>query len=225
MTFSIAGRCGSTGQVGIAITTSSICVGSRCPWVRAGVGAVATQNVTLPSIGPAVLDLMASGLDPESALKQVMAGPVQAAYRQVTVIDTKGRTAHFSGEQTLGTNAVSAGEDCIAAGNILASGDVPAAMSRGFAEAKGEALAERLLRGLEAGQAAGGERGPVHSAALLIAHEQAWPLVDLRVDWDDHGPIEALRHLWQAYQPELQAYVTRALDPASAPAYGVPGDQ
>ena len=224
MTFSIAGRCAESGQVGIAITTSSICVGSRCPWVRAGVGAVATQTITRPSIGPDVLDLLAAGRDPKAALAQVMAGPVEADYRQVTVIDTAGRTAHVSGTCTLGTHAVSPGADCIAAGNILDNDGVPAAMRHAFAEAAGASLAERLLRGLEAGQAAGGEQGPVHSAALLVAHDQPWPLVDLRVDWDDHGPIETLRHLWQAYEPQMQDYVTRALDPASAPSYGVPGD-
>ena len=225
MTFSIIGLCAESGQIGVAITTSSICVGSRCPWVRAGVGAVATQNITLPSIGPDLLELMASGQAPDAALDRVMAGPVQAAYRQVTVIDLQGRSAHFSGDRTLGTHAVSAGEDCLAAGNILSDAGVPAAMSRGFADAKGAMLAERLLCGLEAGEAAGGEQGPVHSAALLVAQDQAWPLVDLRVDWADHGPIETLRHLWQAYQPQMNDYVARALDPASAPSYGVPGDQ
>ena len=76
----------------------------------------------------------------------------------------------------------------------------------------------------EAGLAAGGEEGPVHSAALLVADEQPWPLVDLRVDWDERDPVAVLRDLWTAYQPQMQDYVTRALDPASAPAYGVPGD-
>ena len=85
-------------------------------------------------------------------------------------------------------------------------------------------LAARLLNALEAGLAAGGEEGPVHSAALLVADEQPWPLVDLRVDWDERDPIAVLRNLWTDYQPQMQDYVTRALDPASAPAYGVPGD-
>ena len=84
MTFSISGRCSETGMLGIAITTSSICVGSRCPWVRAGVGAVSTQNITLPSIGPAVLDQLQSGHSAATALRTVMDGEVNGQFRQVT---------------------------------------------------------------------------------------------------------------------------------------------
>ncbi len=102
--------------------------------------------------------------------------------------------------------------------------DVPGAMAREFAKDPSLHLAERLLRGLEAGLVAGGEMGPVKSAGLLVVHEQIWPLVDLRVDWSDEGPIPALRNLWSLYEPQMKDYVTRALDPRSAPAYGVPGD-
>jgi uncharacterized Ntn-hydrolase superfamily protein len=80
------------------------------------------------------------------------------------------------------------------------------------------------MSALEGGLAEGGERGPVHSGALLVADEQPWPLVDLRVDWDEHNPVASLRRLWTDYQPQMADYVTRALDPSSAPAYGVPGD-
>jgi len=225
VTFSIVGRCARSGQLGVAITTSSICVGSRCPWVCAGVGAVATQNITLPRIGPDVLEAIGEGLHAQAALDRVMAGPVQPAYRQVTVVDRSGATAHFTGDRTLGTHDVSAGEGCVAAGNLLADRAVPEAMASAFAAHGSLILAERLLTALEAGVAAGGEEGPVHSAALLVADDQPWPLVDLRVDWDETAPIAALRRLWQAYQPQMDDYVTRAIDPASAPAYGVPGDQ
>lgn len=226
MTFSILGRCATTGMVGVAITTSSICVGSRCPHVRPGVGAVATQNVTLPSIGPRVLDRLSGGQPPEQALASVLAGQgVNPDYRQVIVLDKEGRGAQHSGAKTLGTNAVAPGRDCIAAGNLLKSTALPGVMAAAFARSQGH-LAERLLTALEAGlYEAGGEMGPVHSAALLVADKQPWPLVDLRVDWDELDPIKALRGLWTAYQPQMTDYVTRALDPASAPAYGVPGDE
>jgi uncharacterized Ntn-hydrolase superfamily protein len=224
MTFSIVGRCERTGMVGVAIATSSICVGARCPWVRARVGAVATQNVTLPSIGPMVLDRIERGADAPSALDAVMAGPVAADYRQVIVVDHRGHVAHVTGTKTLGRHAVATGRGCIAAGNLLRTMAVPAAMVEVF-EAQHEGhLAERLMSALEGGLAEGGEQGPVHSGALLVADEQPWPLVDLRVDWDEHNPVAALRRLWTDYQPQMQDYVTRALDPSSAPAYGVPGD-
>ena len=226
MTFSIAGRCADTGMVGVAITTSSIAVGSRCPWVRAGVGAVATQNVTLPSIGRMTLDGMEGGAAPDAAISSVIGGLQNTEYRQVTAIDAAGRIAIFSGANTLGTNAEHQGEDCVAAGNLLASDALPAVMAATFAAGRGAHLAERLLSALEAGlNDAGGEEGDVRSAALLVAHEQEWPLVDLRVDWDDDCPIRTLRRLWTDYEPQMQDYVTRALNPAAAPSYGVPGDE
>ena len=77
---------------------------------------------------------------------------------------------------------------------------------------------------VEAGLASGGEEGPVHSAALLVHHTAPFPLVSLRVDWDDHDPVATLRKLWVAYKPQMGAYLQRAIDPTQAPRYGVPGD-
>ena len=224
MTFSLIGRCAETGMLGVAITTSSICVASRCPWARAGAGAVSTQNVTDPTIGPRVLDLLAGGKSAAEALQAVLAASQYAEYRQVTVIDREGRTAHHSGAKTLGTNAAAEGKDCLAAGNLLSNTDVPKAMVASFTRHADLHLAERLLRGLEGGIVAGGEKGPVKSAGLLVVDKHIWPLADLRVDWSEDDPVAGLRDLWERYQPQMKDYVTRALDPRSAPAYGVPGD-
>lgn len=210
---------------GVAITTSSICVGARCPHVRANVGAVATQNVTDPSLGPALLDAMESGHAAPSALELVIKNRPYLDYRQLTLVDRHGGTASFTGENILGTNAVSEGEHCFAAGNLLSSIEVPVAMTSSFNANPNEHLAERLLRALEAGIAAGGEEGDVHSAALLVADSQPFPLVDLRVDWADHDTEVELRKLWQDYEPQMLDYLTRALDPSAAPSYGVPGDE
>lgn len=224
MTFSIVARCRETGQLGIAISSSSIAVGARCPWVRAGVGAVATQNVTLPALGPRMLDLLdVQALAPAAALDKALGGDRFAAWRQVTVVDAQGRTALFTGARALGVHDAVAGEQCVAAGNLLASREVIAAMVRAFEKASGP-LAERLLAAMHAGMAAGGEAGPVHSAALKVVGDVSWPIVDLRVDWAEADPIAALDALWQAYRPQLQDYLTRALDPTAAPSYGVPGD-
>jgi uncharacterized Ntn-hydrolase superfamily protein len=92
-------------------------------------------------------------------------------------------------------------------------------------EAQGGHLATRLLKALAAGLERGGEAGPVHSAGVLVAHEVSWPIVDLRVDWSDSDPIGELERLWLLYEPQVDAYVQRALDPAGAPVFGVPGDQ
>ena len=222
MTFSVVARCAETGQLGIAISSSSIAVGARCPWLRPGVGAVASQNITLPSLGPQMLDLLAQGLAPNDALAALMQGD-HSQYRQVTVIDHQGRTAHFSGAQTLGIHHAVSGEQCVAAGNMLANAGVIEAMVNAFEQASGH-LADRLLAAMHAGMAGGGEAGPVHSAALVVVDALPWPIVNLRVDWADTDPLGALDHLWQAYRPQLQDYIDRALNPHIAPGYAVPGD-
>ncbi len=112
----------------------------------------------------------------------------------------------------------------MAAGNLLADAGVPAAMVAAFEAAQGD-LGDRLIAALQAGLAAGGEAGPVHSAGLLMAGEESWPIADLRVDWDDADPIGRLAALWALYRPQMEAYVQRALEPVAAPSYGVPGDE
>lgn len=225
MTFSIAARCASTGMFGVAISSSSPAVAARCAHARAGVGAVASQNITDPSLGPAGLDLMARGVSAAAAVERLIVTAPFIAYRQLALIDGAGRTAGFSGDQTLGIHAVADGVDVIAAGNLLANTGVPAAMVDGFAAATGS-FGSRILAGLQAGLRAGGEAGPVHSAGLyLVRTGVSWPVADLRVDWADTDPIGALGSLWRLYEPMLEDYVTRARDPSQAPSYGVPGDE
>lgn len=225
MTFSIIGRCSETGQLGIAISSSSIAVGARCPWVRAGVGAVATQNITLPALGPQILDLLEhEQLEPGVALDRALHASGWSQYRQVTVIDTDGRVATFSGKESLGINNAVAGDQCAAAGNLLSSADVIQAMVDAFENSPGQ-LGDRLIAAMHAATAAGGEAGPVHSAAMKIVGDLVWPIADLRVDWADADPIGQLDSLWEAYKPQMQDYLTRALDPTAAPSYGVPGDE
>ncbi len=220
----IAGRCRRIGMFGVAITTSSIAVGARCPHARAGVGAVATQNITDPALAGLILDAMAAGKSASDAVARVAGGREHIDYRQLTAVDADGGTSHFTGDHILGIHAVATAADCVAAGNLLANQAVPSAMTRTFAETPDLHLAERLLGGLEAGLAAGGEAGPVHSAALLVVDDTVFPLVDLRVDWDDYDPVTALRMLWRAYQPQMAAYRERAINPTAAPSYGIAGD-
>lgn len=223
MTFSVVARCADTGQLGIAISSSSIAVGARCPWVRPGVGAVASQNITMPALGPQTLDFLDQGMTSSEALIATLAQQKHSEFRQVTVIDHKGRTAHFSGAQTLGIHHAVSGEQCVAAGNMLANPDVIVAMVRAFENTPGH-LTDRLLAAMHAGQAKGGEAGPVHSAALVVVDDLMWPIVNLRVDWVDHDPIGALDQLWQAYRGQMQDYIDRAINPHLAPGYAVPGD-
>ena len=130
----------------------------------------------------------------------------------------------YTGAETLGINAQQTGRDCVAAGNLLSGAQLPDAMVSAFETAPHIHLAQRLLDALQAGVDSGGEQGAVQSAALLVAHEQAFPLVDLRVDWHASDPVQSLHGLWRAYEPQMQDYLLRALDPGKAPSYGVPGD-
>ncbi|GEO86998.1 hypothetical protein GCM10007920_14120 [Ciceribacter naphthalenivorans] len=209
--------------MGIAISSSSPAVAARCAHARAGAGVVATQNITDPSLGPKGLDLLAGGMNAEAALAGLLADYPAAPWRQVVLLDGQGRAAIHSGEHTLGIHAVATGKDCAAAGNLLANDGVPAAMVAAFGMAKGS-LGDRLLSAMHAGVAAGGEAGPIHSAGLYIVRDVSWPIADLRIDWAEDDPIGALEDLWALYEPQLEDYVTRALDPTAAPSYGVPGD-
>jgi uncharacterized Ntn-hydrolase superfamily protein len=224
MTFSLVGRCTRTGMLGVAVTSSSPAVAARCAWARARAGAVSTQNVTDPSLGPRILDLIAAGLPAASALDDVLATAPHPEFRQVAVIDAAGRTASYSGSRTLARHGSRAGQDCLAAGNLLAGDGVPGAMVRAFERRPEDHLAKRLITALRAGLAAGGEHGPVRSCGLMVVDEVAWPVTDLRVDWHD-DPVGELGRLLDIWLPQEADYVQRAVDPTVAPSYGVPGDE
>ncbi len=209
---------------GVAITTSSICVGARCPHARAGVGAAATQNITDPALGPALLDQLALGKSANQALAAVLDGLQHGEFRQLAVIDNAGNIACHTGDNILGIHSQSTQKNCLAAGNLLSHQGVPDAMTAAFTAHTHCHLAERLLNALQAGLDAGGEQGEVHSAALLVVDKQPFPLVDLRVDWHDTCAVVGLREIWTRYQPQMQDYLTRAINPIGAPSYGVPGD-
>ena len=224
MTFSIVARCAETGRFGLAISSSSPAVAARCAFARAGVGAVATQNVTNPELGPIVLDLLASGKSAEDALEAAIHGEAYPDYRQVLAVDGQGGTAIHSGGKALGTWSSASGKDCAAGGNLLADAGVPQAMVTGFEKAEGS-LGDRLIAAMQAALSLGGEAGPVHSAGMLIVDTQAWPYAELRIDWTEDCPIAALATAWDVYKPQADDYVTRALNPTAAPSYGVPGDE
>lgn len=224
MTFSIAARCADTGMFGIAVCSSSPAVAARCAYARAGVGAVASQNITDPTLGPRCLDLMEKGASATQAMEILRENTDHMDYRQVTAIDAQGRTAAFSGAHTLGRNATHPGPDVVCAGNLLSRGDIPEFMVQAFHDSAGP-LGDRLLIAMDAAMTAGGEEGPVHSAGLLLVDKVSWPVASLRVDWDEGGdPIGRLNDLWGLYAPQMEDYVTRALDPSRAPSYGVPGE-
>lgn len=224
MTFSIVARCADTGMFGMAVSSSSPAVAARCAYARAGVGAVASQNVTDPTLGPKALDLMAHGATSAEAVAIIARTAPHAAYRQVLAIDREGGTAIHSGPNSLGIFTDAQGHDCACGGNLLANDGVPGAMVSAFQDSSGH-LGDRLVATMQAALAAGGEAGPVHSAGMLLVRDVSWPVADLRCDWTEDCPIAAIDTAWQVYKPQLDAYVTRALNPSDAPSYGVPGDE
>jgi uncharacterized Ntn-hydrolase superfamily protein len=224
MTFSLVARCAETGMFGLAISSSSPAVAARCAYARAGVGAVASQNVTDPTLGPLALDLMQSGMNAVEAIEGVRNLGKFVEYRQVLAVDKHGLTAIHSGPNSLGIWTQAQGPDVASGGNMLANDGVPQAVVDGFLGSTGH-LGDRLIAAMRAGLAAGGEAGPLHSTGLLIVDKVAWPVADLRCDWTDDCPIENIATAWEIYKPQLDAYVQRAIDPREAPSYGVPGDE
>lgn len=224
MTFSLVARCVETGMFGLAISSSSPAVAARCAYARAGVGAVASQNVTDPTLGPLALDLMQGGMDAAEAIEQVRKQGKFIEYRQVLAVDKTGETAIHSGPNSLGIWTQAQGLNVASGGNMLANDGVPQAIVDGFLASTGH-LGDRLIAAMQAGLASGGEAGPLHSAGMLLVDKVAWPVAELRCDWTDDCPIENIATAWNIYKPQLDAYVQRAIDPREAPSYGVPGDE
>lgn len=223
MTFSIVARCGQTGMFGVAVSSSSPAVAARCAHTRAGVGAVASQNITDPALGARALDLMRLGTSASQAIDVLRNSTNHMKYRQLLIVDVRGQSAIHTGSEALGICAETRNENVACGGNLLANASVPDAMVAAFLASQGH-LGDRLLIAMRAALQAGGEAGPVHSAGLQMVDKVSWPVADLRVDWTEGCPITELSTIWDVYKPQLEAYVTRALTPDMAPSYGVPGD-
>ena len=223
MTFSIVARCSQTGMFGMAVCSSSPAVAARCSHARANVGAAASQNITDPSLGHKLLDLLALGVSAPDAVRIVTHDDEHIEYRQLLAVDGKGRTGVYSGKKTLGIFATSHSHDVACGGNMLKHKEIPSLMAATFQAAPGH-LANRILTAMTSAVDAGGEEGPVHSAGLILVRNETWPIVDLRVDWSDGDPVRELAEIWRLYEPQMEAYVTRAKTPGSAPTFNVPGN-
>jgi uncharacterized Ntn-hydrolase superfamily protein len=224
MTFSIVARCSRTGMFGVAVSSSSPAVAARCAYAQAQVGAIASQNITDPTLGTRGLDLMARGASAIETINILQRTGTHIEYRQVLAVDAAGISAIYSGPKALGIWTGAKAENVACGGNLLANDRVPQAMVEAFLASNGH-LGDRIIATMRAALKTGGEAGPVHSAGMKLVRDVAWPVADLRCDWSEDCPIEELSKLWDIYKPQLDAYVTRALNPVAAPSYGVPGDQ
>jgi uncharacterized Ntn-hydrolase superfamily protein len=223
MTFSLVARDPSSGAFGIVVCSSSPAVASRCAHARATVGVVASQNITNPALGPRVLDALAGGSDADEALKAALAQEQFPDYRQLAVVDVRGNTAVHSGAHSLGVHTHAQGDQAAAAGNLLKDAGVISELLAGYTHSASAAFEERLLDGLRAALAAGGEEGCVRSAGLVVVEDVPWPVTDLRIDYAD-DPVTDLVELWRLWKPQKEDYRVRGVDPTRAPSYGVPGD-
>jgi uncharacterized Ntn-hydrolase superfamily protein len=220
VTFSIVARDASTGMLGIAVTTKFFGVGSLCPFARAGVGAVATQALVNPTYGPRGLDLLAQGRSPDEVADALLQADDGRDHRQLHLIDAQGRGAARSGSECIDWFGHATHAGFSVAGNMLAGPQVIAETARAFAAALSEPLAERLIQGLEAGQAAGGDKRGRQSAALLIVSTEVYPYLDIRVD-DNPDPVVELRRLYAESQAEYLPFKDKL--PSVANPHGVYG--
>ena len=195
MTFSMVARCPRKLALGVCVSTALPAVGSRVPHAEAGVGAIATQAYTKVSYGVEGLRLLKKGFSPQDSLEIMLKEDSNRESRQVIIIDRHGRTAAFTGKETVEWKGHLIGEDYAAAGNMLVGGDVIRAMARAFEGSDGN-LAERLMKALEAGDKAGGDRRGRMSAALLVAGNQ--PTLELRVD-RHYDPVRKLRRMFDEF--------------------------
>lgn len=202
-TFSIAAHDAEKGDLGIAVESRFISVGSIVPHARARVGAVATQSLANVGYGPRGLDLLAQGRSPEEVITLLTADDEQREQRQVGVVDAKGRAASFTGKECFAWAGHRVGKNYACQGNILVSEAVVNDMTEAFEGAEGD-LADRLLVALEAAQKAGGDKRGQQSAALLVVRERGGyggfndRYIDLRVD-EHPAPIRELKRIFDLY--------------------------
>lgn len=203
-TFSICARDPGTGELGIAVASRVLDAGYVVPWLKAGVGAVASQALSNPFLGPRGLEEMAAGCSAEEALKTVLARDSAAENRQVGIVDRQGRSAAFTGRKCNAWAGHRTAADYSVQGNILTGPEVVDSMAAAFERTTGP-LAGRLLAALEAGEKAGGDKRGRQSAALyVVVHRGGYlgaddRLVDLKVV-DSQAPVQELRRQYELWQ-------------------------
>lgn len=211
MTWSIVAR-DSSGSFGVAIASRFFAVGALCPHARSGVGALSTQALMNPLLPAPALDAMAQQLDPDAALRDLMATDPGRSQRQFHMVDARGRAAAHTGDACVDWCGHATHPDFSVAGNMLAGPQVLAATVDSYAQGSKLPFAERLIRAMAAGEAAGGDKRGKQAAALLIYDGQDYAALDLRVD-DHPEPLTELRRLYdvclERFQPFVACLATR----------------
>ncbi len=194
MTWSIIARDVPSGRIGIAVATCNFAVGARVPHMRTGVGAVCTQALTNPFFGPRGLALLTAGGTAEDVVRMLMMSDEGRAHRQLHIMDREGRFAAETGGQCIGWCGHLIRSTISVAGNMLAGSQVIEATADAYEAAMDVPLPERLVRAMQAGEAAGGDKRGRQSAALLVHDAEDSAMLDLRVD-DHADPLSELARL------------------------------
>lgn len=219
MTFTVIAREERTGHLGIALCTSPIAVGSRCPYIKTNVGAVSTQAYTDPGLGPLAINLLNLGYTPEKVLLELASSDTEYTYRQIGVVDHYGRSAVHTGEKVISPKGSVIGTNYLVMGNSLQNDDVVDEMNRSWLESEGEIFELRLFRSLKAGRDAGGDAGGHRSASITTYDTDSYPRTDLRIDFvpkSNNGgdAVDALEVLLKKWLPMIPYYKMRAHDPS-----------
>ena len=221
MTYSIAARDPLTGRFGVAVQSHAYTVGPIVPWLEAGVGAIATQAFVNVGFGPIGLEMLRNGWSAEKVIAALVAGDETPEQRQIGVVDTQGRAAAYTGSACVPAAGHVVGDGFTTQGNLLERDEVWQSMKPAYEAALAEKLpfSERLLRTLEAAEAAGGDVRGRQSAAIVIVDAGLGPTrwrslnMDLRVE-DHDQPVPELRRLVNLW--EAQALLDEEGDAAKA---------
>jgi len=208
-TFSIVAFDPKTQELGVAVQSKFLAVGSIVPWAKAGVGAIATQARGNPNYGPEGLSLLREGNSPEEVIELLLENDEEKEHRQLGVIDACGNSANFTGRYCQSWAGDIKGPNFTLQGNILVNEDTLKQMAATYKNQKGP-LAERLVSSLKAGQKAGGDSRGRQAAALYIAKKNSSyggysdRYIDLRVD-DHKTPIEELARLLNLFYEKFKS--------------------
>src|SRR5699024_3948582 len=205
-TFSITARCKKTGMLGVAISTARPAVGGLTVYVKAGVGAIATQAAVNPYLGIDGLKYLEQGLSAEEVMAKVRSEDEDDEKRQYAIVDAKGNATGYTGTDTVAWAGHHIGDQFVVTGNMLVGKETIDAMKESFESTDGDYLPERLLAALAAGQQAGGDKRGKQSAALYVAHQHEYPVVDIRAD-EHPERVTELQRIYRVWKEELLPYI------------------
>ncbi len=211
-TFTSVARCTRTGALGIATATGEMAVGSRVPFAKAHVGAVATQAMTDPRLGPLALRLLELGFSAPKVLAELESSDPGIEGRQIAMVDADGRAVARTGANNRDWKGHRIGDGYVAMGNRILGADVVGAMAEAIEGSDTDALEERLMLAIEAGRDAGGQEGGQRSAGLLVVEDKPFPITNLRAD-EHIEPVAELRRILELYKPLIPYYRERAANP------------